>query len=105
MADNQVKVSLAWWRMVRKRIRCKTPVVGFVLNDMETTNAKGQQIGGTHYKNMEIQPVEYIHRNNLGFCEGCVIKYVSRWKRKGGIQDLLKAKHFIELLIEMEKEE
>ena len=51
---------------------------------------------------MAIQPVEYIHRNGLGFCEGCVIKYVTRWREKGGAEDLLKARHFIDLLIELE---
>lgn len=60
------------------------------------------QVGGGHYKDMAIQPVEYIHRNGIGFCEGCVIKYVSRWRAKGGLEDLKKARHFIDLLIEME---
>ena len=61
------------------------------------------QTGGTHYKSLAIQPVEYIHKNGIGFCEGSVIKYVTRWRDKGGIQDLEKAKHFIDLLIEMER--
>lgn len=65
-------------------------------------SAKDTQIGGQHYKDMAIQPVEYIHRNALGFCEGSVIKYVSRWRAKGGVEDLKKARHFIDLLIEME---
>lgn len=60
------------------------------------------QVAGDHYKDKAIQPVMYIHANKLGFCEGNVIKYVSRWKDKGGVDDLLKAKHYIELLIEME---
>lgn len=60
------------------------------------------QVGGDHYKNLAIQPIEYIHANNIPFPEGCVIKYVSRWRDKGGIRDLEKAKHFIELLIELE---
>lgn len=59
------------------------------------------QIGGSHYK-LPIQPVEYIHANNIGYFEGCVIKYVTRWKQKGGIEDLNKAKHYIDLLIELE---
>lgn len=62
-----------------------------------------KQVGGSHYKEFKIQPVEYIHANRIPFCEGCVIKYVSRWRDKGGIADLEKAKHFIELLIELEK--
>jgi hypothetical protein len=60
------------------------------------------QAGGDHYKNLKIQPVEYIHANNLPFVEGCVVKYVTRWRCKGGLEDLRKAKHFLELLIELE---
>lgn len=60
------------------------------------------QSGGNHYKIMAIQPVEYIHANNLGYFEGNVVKYVSRWKNKNGIADLEKAKHYCELLIELE---
>ena len=48
----------------------------------------------------KIQPVEYILANGLGFCEGAVVKYVSRWKDKGGIEDLKKARHFLDLYIE-----
>ena len=63
------------------------------------------QEGGNHYKDMPIQPVEYIHANKLGYFEGCVIKYVSRWKKKNGIEDLKKARHFIDLLIELENKQ
>ena len=62
-----------------------------------------QQIGGRHYKQLPIQPVEYIHANNIGYFEGNVIKYVSRWQTKGGIEDLKKALHYLELLIDLEK--
>lgn len=62
-----------------------------------------QQIGGDHYKKMKIQPIEYIMGNGLPFAEGCVIKYVSRWRSKGGIADLEKARHFIDMIIEQEK--
>jgi hypothetical protein len=65
-------------------------------------NAFFEQQGGSHYLEMAIQPVEFIHKNGIGFIEGCVINYVSRWRKKGGVEDLRKAKHFIELLIEME---
>ena len=65
-------------------------------------SALQHQEGGDHYKIMAIQPVEYIHRNGLGFIEGCVVKYVSRWRVKGGIADLLKARHFLDLLMELE---
>jgi hypothetical protein len=52
---------------------------------------------------MPIQPVEYIHANAMGYLEGNVVKYVSRWRKKGGVADLEKAKHYIDLLIELEK--
>jgi hypothetical protein len=63
---------------------------------------RSTQVGGSHYASMAIQPFEYIHANGIGFAEGCVIKYVSRWRAKGGIEDLRKAKHFLDLLIESE---
>ena len=66
------------------------------------TNALDKQVAGDHYKDQPIQPVEYIHANSIGFFEGNVIKYVTRWRRKNGIDDLEKAKHYIELLIELE---
>ena len=61
-----------------------------------------KQEGGDHYKKLVIQPVVYIHANGIGYFEGNVIKYVSRWREKNGVQDLEKAKHYIELLIELE---
>ncbi len=65
-------------------------------------NPLNQQVAGYHYKNLAIQPVEYIHANQIPFMEGSAIKYLTRWRNKGGIDDLKKAKHFIELLIELE---
>ena len=67
-------------------------------------SALDTQIGGTHYKNFAIEPNEFIHKNGIGFCEGNAIKYLVRWREKGGKQDLLKAKHYIDLLLEMESE-
>lgn len=63
--------------------------------------ALDEQVGGSHYKDFEIQPVEFIHRNGIDFLSGNIIKYVCRWKAKGGLQDLEKAKHYVELLIEL----
>lgn len=60
----------------------------------------GTQVGGSHYTDCPIQPIQYIWANNLGFSEGNVVKYITRWKTKGGIKDLEKAKHHIALLIE-----
>ena len=65
-------------------------------------NALDKQVGGDHYKTLKIQPVEYITANNIGFCEGSAIKYLTRWRAKGGVEDLRKARHFIDLLIESE---
>lgn len=62
--------------------------------------AINEQIGGTHYRDKAIQPIEYILANDLGFCEGNIIKYVSRYKDKNGLEDLKKAKHYLEFLIE-----
>jgi hypothetical protein len=67
------------------------------------TSALDVQVAGSHYKDLAIQPVEYIHANGIGYFEGNVIKYVSRWRAKNGIKDLEKAKHYIELLIELEE--
>lgn len=58
-----------------------------------------EQVGGNHYKDLAIQPVEYVMRNNIGYIEGCVIKYVTRWKAKNGVEDLKKARHFLDILI------
>ena len=61
-----------------------------------------RQVGGDHYTKMKIQPVEFIQANNIPFMEGSAIKYLARWRDKGGIQDLQKARHFIDMLIEYE---
>lgn len=60
------------------------------------------QIGGNHYAKYKIQPTEFIHTNHVPFIEGNIIKYVLRHKDKNGIEDLKKAKHYIDLLIEFE---
>ena len=65
-------------------------------------SALEKQVSGSHYKDFHIQPVEFIHKNNIPYIEGNVIKYISRWRDKGGIADLEKAKHYIDLLIELE---
>jgi hypothetical protein len=65
-------------------------------------SALGQQTGGDHYKRLKIQPVEYITANQIPFIEGCVIKYLTRHRDKNGSEDIQKAIHFLELLIELE---
>ena len=70
--------------------------------DLGGTGALSVQVGGGHYKDLKIQPIEYIHANNIPFAEGCAIKYLTRWRDKGGVDDLRKAKHVIDLLIQLE---
>jgi hypothetical protein len=65
-------------------------------------SALDRQEGGTHYKDLPIQPIEFIHANGIPFCEANAIKYLCRWRKKNGIADLQKAKHYIDLLIELE---
>ena len=68
----------------------------------DNAGALSVQEGGNHYKDLAIQPVEYIHRNNIPFIEGSVIKYVTRWRQKGGVEDIKKARHFLDLLLQLE---
>jgi hypothetical protein len=71
------------------------------LNDIlrERLNPLNVQVSGDHYKNLSIQPIEYIMANSIPYSEGNIIKYVTRWRNKGGIKDLEKARHYIDLLI------
>ena len=74
---------------------------------MEPTTSKDQkttndiQYGGDHYKQLGIQVWDYAHANRLDYFQGSIIKYITRWKDKGGIEDLQKAKHFIDKYIEV----
>jgi|TARA_R110002020_G_scaffold46883_5_gene133532 hypothetical protein len=61
-----------------------------------------EQVAGEHYKTQKIQPIEYILANKLPFIEGNIVKYISRWREKGGIEDLKKVKHYVEILMEYE---
>ncbi len=63
--------------------------------------ANDEQVGGTHYKVKAIQPWDYIAANDIGYFEGNIIKYVSRWKDKGGLDDLEKGRHYLDKLIEL----
>jgi hypothetical protein len=72
------------------------------MEEDEAFSALNKQVGGSHYRDKGIQPIIYIHANDLGFCEGNVVKYVTRWRDKNGVADLKKAIHYLELLIELE---
>ena len=66
------------------------------------TSALDRQEGGSHYKRYAIEPVEFCHRNNLSWCQANVVKYVVRFKDKGGLEDLKKARHYLDMLEEFE---
>ena len=72
------------------------------IDNQELLSSLSSQVGGSHYKEFKIQPVEFCFLNNIPYLESTAIKYLCRWRRKNGIEDLLKAKHFIDLLIDME---
>lgn len=66
-----------------------------------TQKAIDKQIGGNHYTKFKIQPIEFIAKNNLSFIQGCIIKYICRFDKKNGIEDLDKIIHYCELQKEL----
>lgn len=94
----KAKVSIATVYNLRK-----TPKQTKVVKEQKVQEKVANEIqeGGRHYKEMAIQTWDYIIANNIGYMEGNVIKYVSRWKDKGGIEDLKKARHYLDKLIEV----
>ena len=68
----------------------------------EYSSAFSQQIGGAHYKLMPFQPIRLIDMLDLDFCQGNVVKYMSRYKLKDGVRDLDKAKHYCQMAMELE---
>ena len=78
---------------------------GFKKTDLqkEAMKATLKQVGGNHYKDCKVQPIEYIVGNDLTFCEGNAIKYITRHRRKGeGRRDIEKAIHYLEMILETE---
>tara|TARA_R100000005_G_scaffold95744_2_gene78526 strand:- start:1042 stop:1323 length:282 start_codon:yes stop_codon:yes gene_type:complete len=70
--------------------------------ELEEKEATSKQVGGDHYKDCNIQPVEYIHSNGLDFFEGNIVKYITRHRKKGsGSQDIKKVIHYAELILEL----
>ncbi len=61
-----------------------------------------RQVGGNHYNRYEIQPIDCIIANKLDWCEANAVKYITRWKDKNGVEDLRKAIHYLEMLIQRE---
>jgi hypothetical protein len=66
-----------------------------------STRPLQRQEGGSHYKQLSIQPVEYIVANNMEYCEANVVKYVSRHNLKNGVEDIRKAIHYLQLILEL----
>ena len=83
----------------RRHDSCRCPVVG-----KPKPEANARQIGGDHYKG-DIEPWDAIAAWKLGFLEGNIVKYIARYKRKGGVEDLNKARHYLDKLIEQGGEE
>ena len=67
-------------------------------------SASDEQAGGSHYLDYEIQPAEFVHKNKVPYLEGSAIYYLLRWRDKAGVADLYKARHTIDLIIEMEQD-
>lgn len=84
---------------------CWTPAKDVPTPDTTSnSSAFKTQVGGQHYKTYAIQPLQYILANKLSFAEGNVVKYTTRWKEKGGVQDLKKARHYLDMMIEDEED-
>lgn len=71
-------------------------------NKLKEKNQLNAQVGGEHYKNFKIQPIEFCHANKLGVIESNVVKYVCRHTTKGGKEDIEKAIHYLKLLLQLE---
>jgi hypothetical protein len=67
-----------------------------------TESSLNTQVDGDHYKKYKIQPIVYIHVNGIPFIEGNAIKYITRWRDKGGLKDIDKAIHNLQMLKELE---
>ena len=77
------------------------PKPSSLTKEKQSDTALDKQIGGNHYKEMSIQPIEYIVKNNLGWCEGNIIKYITRHHQMGGEDDVRKVIHYCHLLMEL----
>lgn len=66
------------------------------------TNPLDTQVGGTHYKDCKIQPIEFIVANDLDFMQGNVVKYITRHKAKNGVEDLKKVIHYAQLAAKLQ---
>ena len=83
------------------------PLTGKLISDKvyAANNATSEQVGGSHYKDMKIQPIEFIHKNNIPFMEGNIIKYICRHRNKNKAEDIKKVIHYCKLILELEYNE
>tara|TARA_R110000796_G_scaffold115833_1_gene227977 strand:+ start:1450 stop:1728 length:279 start_codon:yes stop_codon:yes gene_type:complete len=88
--------------MNRKKTFNKLKKIGVVNDDVKVSDLESmfKQVGGTHYMYMAIQPAEFVNRNKLLFAEGNAIKYICRHSHKGGVEDIDKAIHYLEMIKE-----
>ena len=102
--DNGLKEDRGWsqesYRDYMKRRNAEEDAIKKGTYEYEYDNATSKQIGGDHYKNCAIQPIDYIVKNNLDFLEGNIVKYITRHKTKNGIEDIKKVIHYAELILE-----
>ncbi len=73
--------------------------------EMEKEDDNSSSIDPKHYNTWKIEPITFIMENDLGFCEGNIIKYIMRWQMKNGITDLKKARKYIDFIIKKEEEQ
>lgn len=78
------------------------PKYGIVAICESPQDPLNSQVGGSHYKDLSIQPIEFIQANKLGFIEGNIVKYASRHKAKNGAEDVRKIIHYAKLLLKLE---
>ena len=97
--DNGLKEDRGWSRESHEQYMYRRSQEGSFLGVTKATN---KQVGGDHYKDVAISSIEYITKNKLDFCEGNIIKYISRHRKKGGAEDIKKAIHYAELILELE---
>ena len=85
-----------------KKLHKKLKQKKVIASDVKSSELESmfKQIGGSHYMYFDIQPAEFINRNKLLFAEGNAIKYICRHSQKGGIQDIDKAIHYLEMVKE-----
>lgn len=100
--DSKKKAAAARMKKAKARVEALPPE--FTAPAPVSVDPLNVQVGGSHYKHMTIQPIQYITANDLGFLEGCIVKRISRWRDKeNGIVDLEKIKHEVDLLIASEQ--